>query len=230
MSQTNPNPDRERLDAATSQRLARLATLPVDTRRLEAMLKQQVPSLAPQPNRSHPILSFIRPMRAVAASVAALFVISAVLFYMSASPVSASPQHMAQLHEDVVSGRTPVMKVDSIEAAGESLSQQWPGSPELPGVPQEHVMACCMKSVHNRKVAVVLLQGHSGGPVTMTVAKASDMKAPKGPKVEHDGFTYHTESSGKLNMVSTERDGRYVCLIGSLPTEELMDLASELRF
>jgi hypothetical protein len=136
---------------------------------------------------------------------------------------------MAQFHQDMVSGKTPVMHVDSIEAANQALSSQWPQSPQVPNVPQQHVMACCMKSVKDKKVACVLLK-REGVPVTMTVANASDMRMPKSPKVTRNGIDYHVQSSGNLTMVMTERQGRWVCLIGELGSERLMDLADQLQF
>ena len=43
-----------------------------------------------------------------------------------------------------------------------------------------------------------------------------------------DGVTYHVQSFNSLNMVMTERNGRWICLIGRVPTERLMELALRL--
>ena len=51
-------------------------------------------------------------------------------------------------------------------------------------------MACCMKSVKNKKVACVLLKSEDVA-VTMTVANAADMKLPRSPTVTRGGVTYH---------------------------------------
>jgi hypothetical protein len=74
--------------------------------------------------------------------------------------------------------------------------------------PQAHVMACCIKSVQNKRVACVLLKSE-GVPVTMAVADAKDVRSPKSPVVVHSGTRYHVQSSGSLNMVMTEREGRW---------------------
>jgi len=91
------------------------------------------------------------------------------------------------------------------------------------------VMACCMRSVKNKKVVCVLMED-SAGPVSMTVANASDMQAPASPTVTRGGVSYHVQSVGPLNMVMTERNGRWICLIAKLPAERLMDLAASLEF
>ena len=223
METPTPNEINDRLDRATANRLAKLRDMPVDTSRIERMLRSQIPQ--PRPRR----IAWLRPMSAVAASFAALAILAALLLSSSAGPVLASPAQMAKMHEDLVAGRTPVMQVSSIDAANKALSAQWPQSPQLPDVPQDHVMACCMKSVRNKNVACVLLKSE-GAPITMTVASASDMRLPTSPTVTKGGVTYHVQSFNALNMVMTERHGRWVCLIGEMPSERLMEVAAQLQF
>src|SRR5438552_13584585 len=126
------------LDRAVAQRLAKLRTMPVDTTRLEQMLGAQlpVPEKADAPERRH---RWLRPI-AAAANFLLVVVLVAALLTSSAGPVLASPTQMAQMHEELVSGRTQVMQVDSIEAANRALAAQWPQSPAVPNVPQDHVM------------------------------------------------------------------------------------------
>lgn len=220
----------ERLDTATARRLGRLRTMPVDTARLDAAIAREVGPIA---TRGHGrMYAIFHSVRTVAASVAVLFVLGVVLVYTVTAPVSASPQEMVRLHQDLVSGRTVATQVDSIEAANRELAAQWPGSPALPGVPPQHVMACCMKSVENKRVACVLLKGQPA-PVTMTVANASDMRPPRGARpIGRGGVTYFTHDAGAdgVSMISFERDGRYVCLIASMTTDQLIELGSRLKF
>lgn len=218
------NPDE--LDRAVADRLAKLRTMPVSTSKLEAMIRSKIP----QPARTRSMrIGWFRPVRAIAASITLLAILAAALLSTSGGPALASPAQMAQFHQSLVSGEVPATQVDSIEAANQVLTAQWPQSPQLPDVPQNHVMACCMNSVKDKKLACVLLK-REGVPVTMTVANASDMKLPKSPKVEHAGVSYHVQSFEQVNMVMTERDGRWVCLISELPAERLMEIAQKLEF
>jgi hypothetical protein len=214
------------VDRAVAMRLARLRTRPVDTSRLDKLVRAQLP--LPE-KTARPLLGWFRPLRAVAASLILLATVAAILLSSSGGQALASPTQMAQMHEDIVAGRTAVMKVDSIAAANQALAEQSPQSPTLPEMPPEHVMACCMQSVQNKKVACVLLQ-NQGTPVTMTVANAADMKLPAVPTVTKGGVTYRVQAVGKLNMVMTERGGRWVCLIGEASADQLMDLAAKLQF
>ena len=166
---------------------------------------------------------------AIAACLMVAIGLFAFLIGTSGGPVMASTAEMAQFHDDLVAGRVPAMRVDSVQAANKALAAQWVESPQLPNVPKEHVMACCMREMKNKKMACVLLKGE-GEPVTMTVANVSDMKLPDGPIILRDGIAYHVTSIGNLNMVMTARQGRWVCLIGKVPADRLMDLATSMQF
>ena len=233
---SSPEPDtQQHLEESTARRLARLGTMPVDASRLEAAVRAQVPE--PQSRRDERqqrlrrrmLPAWLKPMRAAAAAVILLAVGVAALLSTSGGPAMASTVQMAKMHEDLVAGRIPSVAVDSIGEANRVLAAKSPDCPEVPDVPQEHVMACCLKNVREKKVACVLLRSE-GVPVTMVVANAGDMRSPKSSTVRHGGVTYHVQSSGPLNMVMTERHGRWVCMIGQIPSDRLMDLASELEF
>lgn len=213
------------LDQATARRLARLRTMPVETRGLE----ERISALIPPSQQRNARITWLRPLRAVAALLLVGGLVAVILITLSGGPALASAAQMAQVHQDLVSGKTPVVQVDSIEAANRELSRQSPDSPAVPNVPSNHVMACCMKSVKNKRVACVLLKSQ-GVPVTMTVANASDFKLPASPAVMHDGISYHVQSAGDLNMVTTQRGGRWICLIGQLAPERLMEMAAKLEF
>jgi hypothetical protein len=221
------NDNSARLDEAVSARLRTLSSMPVDLSRLQRAIEREVPRREPQ--RRARVMRLFRPLTAVAASITVLAVITAALLTTSSSEVMASPAQMAQFHQEIVSNKIPVTKVNSIEAASQVLAKQSPGSPDLPLAPDAHVMACCMKSIKDRKVACVLLNSE-GTPITMSVARASDMRSPGGQEVIRNGSTYHVVSSGSLNMVSTERNGRWVCLIGEAASDRLITIAEKLQF
>jgi hypothetical protein len=214
-------------DEATAARLAKLRTMPVETSRLDAMIQAKIP----RPTQATPPTVWrIRPLRAVAASIALLATIGLILWSLSGGAVYASPDAMARFHQDLVAGKVETIAVDSIAQANSALARQWEDGVELPQVPQSHAMLCCMQKIKDTRVACVLLQ-NDGVPVTLAVAKAMDMKMPQQSRAERlDGVTYHVQSSGSLNMVMTQRDGRWICLIGALPTDRLMRTAGAIQF
>ena len=99
------------LDRATSERLGKLQTMPVDTSGVAARLQAEVGmSAKPHSGRGRAF----RSMRAVAASVLVLIALTASFLVWSARPAVASAQVMAQMHEDLVSGRSPVTPITVI--------------------------------------------------------------------------------------------------------------------
>jgi hypothetical protein len=237
MSTHDEQPE-SRLDVATGARLAKLRSMPVDTSGLERSVRAAIPELNQARPESLRIGRWLRSVRGVAASLMLLgAIVAAILISTSGGEALASPAQMAQLHDDLVSGKAHVQQVDSIESANKFLAAQWSGpAPAVPDLPKEHVMACCMKSISDKRVACVLLKGHGGEPLTLSVAKAADMRLPKnGQTLERDGITYHAQSSeagqsGAVNMVMFERNGRWVCLMGRTPVEQLVGVAGELKF
>lgn len=219
----------ESVDRAVSARLAKLRTMPVELTNLEKAIAAQIPPPATSHASRWRVLT-LRPLRAIAASVVLISAIAAAfLINASSGPALADAAQMADVHQEIVSGKIPVMQVSSIDAANRMLNQESPGAPSLPQLPDSHVMACCMKSVHNKKMACVLLK-NEGVPVTLAVASAADMKLPAVPVQSRNGVDYRVQHVRDLNMVMTERNGKWLCLIGQLPAERLMDIATQVQF
>lgn len=223
----NPNNPSDALDQATAARLAKLATLPVDTSRLDARLRSQLPAPTPASHRRWPRLG-LRPLQAAAAGLVLVAALLAVVI-ASSRPAIASAQTLAQLHDDLSSGRAPVIKVSSIEDAAAMLSRQWRHVPALPDMPDDHVMACCVHDMGRKKMAVVALD-IDGAAVTLAVADASDIKSPQGDAVERRGVTYRVQSSAGVNMAMTQRSGRWICLMGRVDVERLIDVLAQSTF
>jgi hypothetical protein len=227
MNTPESNSARERRDQATARRLAKLRALPVDTSALAKAVEAQVPRPAQKQRR--PAFLWIRPMRAVAASVLVVGLIAALIISSSGGPVLASAERMAQIHQDVFSGASHPTQVDSIGAANAILASKWPGAPALPEPPKDHVMSCCVHEVGRKKMACVSFQA-DGVLVSMAVADATEVRMPATETMTVAGVKYHVQSHEGINMVMTERNGRWVCLMGKLPTNRLVELASALRF
>ena len=203
-------------------RLRKLGGMPVDTARLEQALRCELPA-PPSPVKRMRWAPFV----ALAASL--LLIVAIGLPLLQGREVQASPVMMAQMYHDMVDGRVATMHASTLEEANGAIAAFSGNFPKLPEAPAGHMMACCMRNVGNKKVACVLLD-NAGTPVTMVVANASDMQSPASPTVVKDGVTYHVQSTGDLHMVMTERNNRWICLIGQLSQEQLVDVAGGIRF
>jgi hypothetical protein len=221
--------DDERWQRAVAGRLAKLRTTPVDTGRLGRALGSEIP----RPAAARAARWFSpRAFRAVAAGIVlAGAVAAAVLLATAGGAALASPAQVARMHEELVAGQAPAVRVDSIEAANRVLSggADHPPFPDLPDMPADHVMACCMRSVKDKKVACLLMK-RDDVPVSLMVARSRDVRAPTSAVISRRGASYRVQSMGDLNMVMTERNDRWVCLVARLPAERLMDIADQLKF
>ena len=223
------DPKGERLDEAVAARLARLRSMPVELSALRNAVEAQL-GAAPRSQGRRMLLGWLNPARAAAASLLILGSIVALVIASTSGPVLASPDQLAQIHQDVVSGGTHGMRpVDSIEAANAALASQNPGGPAVPSVAEDHVMACCVHMVGRKKMSCVLLMS-DGIPISLAVADAADVKLPASETIKVDGLTYHVQSARGVNMVMAQRNGRWICLMGKLPTSRLTEIAQGLRF
>lgn len=230
MNPSEPNPDRERLDEATSRRLAKLRTVPFDTSKLRQAVEAEVPphpQPAARPERRR--LFSLKPMRAAAASLLVLGLIIALVISSSSGPVLASAERLARIHDEASSGAGHSTPVDSFDSAKAALAAKWPGGPTVPELPRDEVMSCCIHMMGRKKTACVCFRA-DGVPVTLAVAVAADVKLPASETLTAGGITYHVQSHAGINMVMTERDGRWVCLMARLPLRRLAELAGTLRF
>lgn len=222
------NTRRERLEEATSRRLAQLRDVPVDTDRLLRMIEAEIPRESAAPRRKW--LTWLSPIRAAAASLLVFTLIAALVISSSSGPVLASADQLAQIHQEVLAADgSHVRPVTSIADANAGFSAEWPGAPMVPELPNKHARSCCIHRMGQKRMACVMFEV-DGVPVTMAVAAAADVKLPAGETRDIGGVTYHVQSHEGINMIMTERGGRWVCLMGEVPINRLVELAPSLRF
>src|SRR5690242_17024683 len=119
-------------DQAMARRLNRLAAMPVDTSHLDRALKAQ---LSP---RSLLQARWLRHTVALAASFVLLATVAIAL--LQERPVQASAAMMAQMHENIISGKIPTIKANSMDEANAAISTLYHNFPKLPQSPAAHVM------------------------------------------------------------------------------------------
>jgi hypothetical protein len=221
---SSPTPQ-DRLNDATSQRLSKLRAMPVDTSHLDLRIADEIPRPEARPS----ILLRVGWLRAVAASIGVVLIAGAIFWSLSGGPVMASADVMAQFHKDMIAG-THGDAITSIAEANQKLKHQWDHGVDLPKVPVEHAMACCMRSIEDKRIACVLLQSEGGVPVTMCVAKSMDMRVPHGERAIRSGLEFRVQRTSGLTMVTTERGGKWICLIGALPSDRLIDIGAGIEF
>lgn len=224
MNQSDDNLYSSPLDDATAARLGRLRSMPMDTASLAARVRRSIPELAEQGKPAWRL--WIRPVRAAAAVLVVAITIFAIVLAGSGGTAVASVDQLAQLHEQMIAGQSHGTRVDSIAAANAALEKEWPKGPDIPAIPQDHVMSCCVHEMGRKKMACVVLN-LDGEPVTIAVAKSSEIKCPAGSMSMRDGLMYCSHSVRGVNMVMVQQDGQWTCYMGKVPMEKLSELASK---
>jgi hypothetical protein len=233
MDEQKINPESQRLDRAMADRLAKLGAMPVDTSRLAKRVEAQVPRRN-EPQRSLRLHRWMRPVRAVAASLLILGLIAGIIISSSSGPAMASTRDLLRVHQEVIAGTNHAVAVQSIASANSALARQWPGAPPLPQVSGKDgmsccVMSCCVHQIGHQKIACAAMT-IDGAPVSMTVADAHKIKMPRGKTIERDGASYVVDADQGVNMVMTERNGRWACLMGQVTVEKLLDTLGGLHW
>jgi len=219
---TTPDDIGERQQQAMARRLARLGTLPVDTTRLDQALRAQLPGQPAAPRY------WLRRALTIAAS---LMLLAALLIgLLQERAVQASPDFLAQVHQELVTGKMISIHAASVEAANAAIAAEnhhFPTLPQMPGCCR--MDCCCMKKIKNKNLSCMLLFDQ-GTPITLAIAQSADVCAPGGPTVEHNGAVYHVQHVGTLNLITTARQGRWISMIGQEPTDRLITLTEQLQF
>ena len=225
-----PNSENSHLDAATSRRLARLGTTPVDLTRLKDAIEAEIgpPPKAGTYERPRRI-GWLNPMRAAAASLLMFGLVAALVVSTASGPALASADRLARIHAEVQGhDGSQAHQVSSVAEANAVLSGKAPGVPPLPDVPANHVHFCCVQTLGRKPVScvAVMVGKHR---VTVAVADAKDVRVPEAGRRTLDGQTYVVQSRGGLNMVMASRGGQWVCVMGEVPVGLLLEISRGIR-
>lgn len=231
----------DRLDQATSARLAKLARCHVDTSRLEQSLKltmslvmEDAPAATTSPTtpRSSDALRMLcqrwwRPLSTSAAAILIALTIGWLVLGNNTSQAMAAPADLAQIHYDVAHGLSPHMNVSTVAQANAMLAKQSNDHIPLPQVPGQ-LQSCCLHHLQGTIMTCAMIkdQGHL---ITIAMADSKKMRSPKGQIVQRDGRTFITHHVNGINMVMEDQIGRWLCVMGETPFEQLINVAIDIR-
>jgi hypothetical protein len=226
----------ERIDAATSQRLAKLAHAPVDVSALMAAVEQRITPSArviKPPARAGLILRrWLTPLRAAAAGLTLFGVALALTLYATSRPARASVQMLVNYHQQMCSDMGHCLPADSVATANAALAKSAPDAPLLPEVPttQLSMNCCCVHQQGNAEVSCLCCCAADGQRVTLVVGNERQIRPPAAPSRKIGGLTCRVTSEGGLNLCVLEHGDRWVCVVGAQPVERLAELAGAVRW
>ncbi len=222
----------EMLDQATRNRLAKLATVPVETheleRRLRAAVAQETDSPVQQSFRFNRA-AWLRPVSALAAALLLAGLLGLLVMSLGQSPTIAAPADLAQLHKENTTGHAKVTPVTSIDQARAVLAGKWVDMPDIPMPNDMQLHACCVHDFLDSKVVCVFLMDGST-KLTLVVGHAKTFQPAPGTQITNNGRVFNLHQAGDLHMVMFEEQGRFVCLMGQTTGERLLTIAQNLTF
>ena len=219
----------ERLDRATSQRLAKLSRRPVDLTRLEQRLRDSIKEYQDQQpeHASVPPIRWWRPIMAVAAMVLLVVSISWVVFSAGAAATMASPAGLVKIHNEAAGELTPHLKASSVDEANRLLAEQAKHFHPLPNLPGE-LKYCCLHD-HLGKILTCAIIDVNAQRLTVAVADSSQIKSPTGNSTTLGGKTYYLFTEGGIHLVMTSDASSWLCVMGEATTDQILQVASEIQ-
>ncbi len=217
----------DRLDRATAARLSKLAGRQINTQSVEEWVEQSLqPPVMQKPVRVLAWRPWWRPISAAAAILIAV-VVGWMMLDGATSPAMASPTELARIHFDVANGLAPHLKVSSVAEANRLLAEQSGGALpvfELPG----EVRSCCLHQYAATTLTCVLIE-RDGHLVTVAIAEVAKLHSPEGKTMTRDGRVFVAHTANGINMVMAHKGTRWLCVMGDVPTDELVAIASEIQ-
>lgn len=229
------NDPHEQLDQATSQRLGKLSSMPVDLTRLEGQLAKTIGPATPQAGAgpevrpTHRSTGWLR----VAAAVLLFAGIGAVgyLAFFQVDPPSAHAQTMtiAQLHQRLLDDPHATYRASSVEEAQAILDAQLSGTLALPIVDGTQVESCCLVD-GQFPLRAALVVDHPGGPITIVVAQGEGFAHPMAPIAHPSGVPLQGHEHAGMPMVMRNAGDLWMCVMGDPGNTHLADIAAGCDF
>lgn len=223
----NGTDNQDRLDRATSARLSKLASRPVNTQSLQEMVEQ---ALHDQVRRVPARLALLRPWWRPTSAAAAVLIVAVtgwLVLSKSAAPALAAPTELARIHFDVANGLAPHLKVSSVDEANRVLDAQASGALKVPQLPGQ-VKSCCLHQFAATTLTCVLIE-QSGESITVAMADGATLRTPDGRSISHGGREFIEHTVNGIHMVMAHNGKRWLCVMGEAAIETLVEIAAGIR-
>lgn len=219
--------EHDKLEQATSARLSKLSARPVDMTRLQREMDRVTTESGHTAAPAQALRHWWRPITTIAAALLLAAGIGWLLLDGGATPVMAAPTELAQIHYDVTHELSPHLKVSSVEEANRLLADQAAGVVAMPQLPGE-MKSCCLHQHAGVTLSCALIEDE-GQLITVALADGAKMHCPDGATLERDGRRFIAHTANGINMVMANENGKWLCVMGDVPTDKLLNVAAGIR-
>lgn len=222
------------LDQATSQRLGKLASMPVDVSRLERRMAEAMHPAESQQPQSLPLSARHRSTGwlRVAAAVLLFAGIGAGAYFafFQVDPPTAFAQTMtvAELHQHLLDDPQAKYRAATVEQAQEIIDAQLSATLALPIVDGTRVESCCLVD-GQFPLRAALVVDHPGGLITIVVAQGKDFAHPMTPIDHPSGVPLQGHEHAGMPMVMRNSGDLWMCVMGDVEVQALADVAAGIE-
>lgn len=226
---TRNDGQQDRLERATSARLAKLASRSVDTSGLERRMQEALREDGGEATSTSPLLlqRWWRPILSAAAAALIVVTIGWLVLDGGTTPVMAAPTELAQIHFDVSNQLTPHLQASSVAEANRLLAEQSDDFTPLPEMPGK-LRSCCLHQLAGTTITCALVE-LDGGLITVAVGDGEQVHAPPGKTITRGGKQFIAHTANGTNMVMVHEGNYWLCVVGDETTEKLLELAVDIK-
>lgn len=224
------NEKHDQLNQATAGRLSKLGNLPVDTSVLENNLRRCIDDDLHQTSSTFPLThqAWWKPISGLAAAIVLITCFTWIVFNSSDNVAMASPVELAEIHHEVIGGHAEHYNVTSIQQANTILSGKSSNITPLPALPGT-IKSCCLHQYQNVTLTCALILDNTAS-ITIAIADEDQMHTPDGQKIIHNRKQFIIHTMNGLQMVMTYHHGRWLCVMGEVSQEKLIQIADAIVF
>lgn len=219
------------LDQAIRDRLAKLASTPMDMSRLA---KKMADALPPK-QESKPL---VHPARSGGwRRVAAMFVLMAgiagssyfAIFGVTPQPAFANAMTVQELHTYLLTHPDSAYRAQTTAQAQEIIDAQLADDMPLPIVDGTNVASCCLVQGDFPLRAALMIE-RPADKITILIAQGKDFAHPTEPIPHPSGAQLHRHRHTGTLMVMRNIGDLWMCVMGEVNESQLADIAAVLVF
>lgn len=220
----------DQLDQATQNRLAKLATMPVDMSGLEKMMADALPPkpVAKPVPRQGPVDGWYR--------IAAMFVLMAgiagasyfAIFGVAPQSAIADAMTVQELHTYLLEHPDSAYRAQTITQAQANIDAQLAEVMPLPVVNGANVESCCLVQGDFPLRAALMVERPTGS-VTIIIAQGKNFAHPTQPIEHPSGAQLQSHTHTGTPMVMRSIGDLWMCVMGDADVSDLADVAAAIE-
>lgn len=220
----------EQLDQATRDRLAKLASMPVDMSRLAKMMADALPPKQESKPLVHPVRSGgwqrIAAMFVLMAGIAGASYLA--IFGVAPQSAMANSMTVEELHAYLLDHPDSAYRAQTVAQAQQTIDAQFTGDMPLPIVDGTNVESCCLVQ-GDFPLRAALIVERPVGSITIIIAQGKDFAHRTEPIQHPSGAQLYSHRHAGTPMIMRNIGDQWICVMGEFDQADLADIAASIN-